>query len=75
MALKEHFWGQKYTFKIKKPGSRANGRKVGSQIAIQKIKISPTSFVIKLPMSWISRIIILCLNPGIGEVVEFYFEG
>ncbi len=43
MALKEHFWGQKYTFKIKKPGSRANGRKVGSQIAIQKIKISPTS--------------------------------
>ncbi len=27
MALKEHFWGQKYTFKIKKPGSRANGRK------------------------------------------------
>ena len=29
MALKGHFWGQKHTFKRKKPGFRAKGRKIG----------------------------------------------
>ncbi len=41
-GLKEHFWGQKHTFKKKKAGSRANGSKVGIHIAIQNTKISLT---------------------------------